>query len=107
MNASLVYVTTPSREEALRIGRAIVSEGLAACANVIPGMTSVYHWNGELQEESEAVLLLKTRTELASDIIRRVQELHPYDVPGILVLPVEGGSNLFLSWIGEETEART
>jgi len=103
MNAALVYVTAPSREEALRIGRAVVTESLAACANVLDGMTSVFHWNGEIQEESEAVLLLKTRAELAQAVVHRVQELHPYDVPAILVLPVEGGSSLFLSWIGEET----
>ena len=108
MNAALVYVTAPNREEALRIGRTIVSESLAACANVLDGMTSVFRWNGELNQESEALLLLKTRSELAAAVVHRVQELHPYDVPAILVLPIEGGSNLFLSWIGEETaEART
>lgn len=103
MNAALVYVTAPNREEALRIGRAIVAESLAACANVLDGMTSVFRWNGELQQESEAVLLLKTRSELASLVVQKVQELHPYDVPAILVIPIDGGSNLFLSWIGQET----
>jgi periplasmic divalent cation tolerance protein len=105
MNAALVYVTAPNRDEAVRIGRAVVSESLAACANVIDGMTSIFHWNNELQQESEALLLLKTRAELTSSVVRRVQELHPYDVPAILVIPIEGGSNLFLSWIGEETSA--
>ncbi|HVJ86576.1 MAG TPA: divalent-cation tolerance protein CutA [Caulifigura sp.] len=105
MNAALVYVTAPNREEALRIGRALVTEALAACANVLDGMTSLYHWNGEIQTESEALLLLKTRSELTTLVVKRVQELHPYDVPAIVVLPIEGGSNLFLSWIGEETSA--
>ncbi len=105
MNAALVYVTAPNRDEALRIGRAIVTEALAACANVLDGMTSLYHWNGEIQTESEALLLLKTRSELTTLVVKRVQELHPYDVPAIIVLPIEGGSNLFLSWIGEETSA--
>jgi periplasmic divalent cation tolerance protein len=103
MNAVLIYVTAPNREEAVRIGRTIVSESLAACANILDGMTSIFRWNGELQQESEAVLLLKTRAELGPRIVQRVQELHPYDVPAILVLPIEGGSTLFLSWLGEET----
>jgi len=103
MNAVLVYVTAPSREEATRIGRTVVSETLAACANILDGMTSIFRWNGEMQQESEAVLLLKTRAELAQRVVQRVQQLHPYDVPAILVLPVEGGSPLFLSWIGDET----
>ncbi len=105
MNAALVYVTAPTRDEALRIGRCVVAESLAACANVLDGMTSVYRWNGTVQEEQEAVLLLKTRSELSAAVVNRVQELHPYDVPAILVLPVDGGSKLFLSWIGEETIA--
>jgi periplasmic divalent cation tolerance protein len=103
MNAVLIYVTAPNRDEALRMGRVVVSESLAACANVLDGMTSVYHWNGELQQENEALLLLKTRGELANKVVQRVQELHPYDVPAILVLPIDGGSKLFLGWIDEET----
>jgi periplasmic divalent cation tolerance protein len=103
MNAVLVYVTAPGREEALRIGRTIVSESLAACANILDGLTSVFRWNSEMQQESEALLLLKTRADLAQRVVQRVQELHPYDVPAIVVLPIQGGSTLFLSWIGEET----
>ena len=104
MNAVLVYVTAPNRDDALRMGRIVVSEQLAACANVLDGMTSIYRWNGELQQENEAVLLLKTRAELANQVVLRVQELHPYDVPAILVLPIEGGSKLFLAWLDEATE---
>jgi periplasmic divalent cation tolerance protein len=103
MNAVLVYVTAPNRDEALRIGRTVVTEGLAACANILDGMTSIFRWHGEVQQESEAVLLLKTRAELALQVVQRVQELHPYDVPAILVLPIVAGSTLFLSWIDEET----
>lgn len=106
MNAVLIYVTAPNRHEAVRMGRTIVSESLAACANILDGMTSIFHWNGELQQESEVVLLLKTRAELSHQVVQRVQELHPYDVPAILVLPIEGGSTLFLSWLGEETAER-
>jgi periplasmic divalent cation tolerance protein len=103
MKAVLVYVTAPSREEALRIGRTVVSESLAACANVLDGMTSIFRWNGDVQQESEALLLLKTRAELALQVVHRVQEVHPYDVPAITVLPIVAGSTLFMSWIEEET----
>lgn len=103
MKAVLVYVTAPSREEALRIGRTVVTEGLAACANVLDGMTSIFRWHGEPQQETEALLLLKTRAELAHQVVHRVEELHPYDVPAILVLPIVAGSTLFMSWIDEET----
>src|SRR5687768_6380861 len=103
MNAVLIYVTAPNRDEAVRIGRTVVTEGLAACANVLDGMTSIFRWHGEVQQESEALLLLKTRDELALQVVQRVQELHPYDVPAIVVLPIVAGSTLFMSWIDEET----
>ena len=103
MNAVLIYVTAPNRDEAVRIGRTVVTEGLAACANILDGMTSIFRWHGEVQQESEAVLLLKTRAELALQVVQRVQELHSYDVPAILVLPIVAGSTLFMSWIDEET----
>jgi periplasmic divalent cation tolerance protein len=103
MNAVLVYVTAPNREEAVRIGRTLVSESLVACANVLDGMTSIFRWHGEIQQESETLLLLKTRDELALQVVQRVQELHPYDVPAIIVLPIVAGSTLFMSWIDEET----
>lgn len=99
----LIYVTAPHRDEALRIGRELVTERLAACANVLGGMTSIYQWKGELQEESEAVLILKTRRDLADHAVARLRELHPYDVPAILVLPVQSGNPAFLEWIQDET----
>jgi periplasmic divalent cation tolerance protein len=101
--AVLLYVTAPNRDEALRIGRVIVEERLAACANVFDGMTSVYHWQGQLEESAEAVLILKTRRDLASNAVDRVRSLHPYDTPAILVLPIDGGSQPFLDWIAAET----
>jgi periplasmic divalent cation tolerance protein len=100
----LVYVTVPDRGEAVRIARAIVTERLAGCANILDGMTSLYHWNGELQESNEAVLLLKTRQELVKSVTDRVCELHPYDVPSILAIPITGGFQPFLNWIAAETE---
>ncbi|MBX3443030.1 MAG: divalent-cation tolerance protein CutA [Planctomyces sp.] len=102
--AALIYCTCPSRAEALRIGQAVVEARLAACANVLDGMTSVYRWQGRIEQASEAVLILKTRSELASAATERVRSLHAYDVPAILVLPVTGGHAPFLNWIAAETD---
>jgi periplasmic divalent cation tolerance protein len=99
----LIYVTAPNRDEAVRIGREIVTDRLAACANVLPGMTSIYQWQGEIREDSEAVLILKTRRDLADRLVVRVRELHPYETPAILVLPVQSGNPAFLEWIQDET----
>ncbi|MFD2233466.1 divalent-cation tolerance protein CutA [Phaeospirillum tilakii] len=103
MDACLLYVTTASRDDALALARTLVEEGLAACGNVIDGMVSVYRWQGELREDPEAVLILKTRPDLAETAIARLRGLHGYDCPCILQLPVDGGNSDFLSWIATET----
>jgi periplasmic divalent cation tolerance protein len=104
MPAVLVYVTAPSRDVAKTIAHTLVNERLAACANILDGMISVYRWQGAIEEAREAVLILKTRRELADRVVARVKSLHPYEVPAILVLPVEGGSQPFLDWIRTETQ---
>lgn len=101
----LIYVTAPSAEEALKLGRALVGERLAACANVLPGMESVYWWEGKLAEDSEAVLILKTRADLVEALTERVRALHPYTCPCVVALPIASGNPAFLEWIGEETRA--
>ncbi|MEO5338033.1 MAG: divalent-cation tolerance protein CutA [Magnetospirillum sp. WYHS-4] len=103
MAATLVYITAPGRDEAARIGRAVVEARLAACANVIPGMTSFYWWQGALQEDQEAVLILKTRPDLVDALTAKVKELHGYQVPCVVALPIEKGNPDFLDWINEET----
>lgn len=103
MTSTMIYVTTSSREEALRIGRAVVADRLAACANVLPGITSVYRWQGEVQEEGETALILKTRSDLVERLTTRVKELHSYDCPCVVALPIAGGNPDFLQWIAEET----
>jgi periplasmic divalent cation tolerance protein len=97
------YVTVPSREVALALGRTIVEERLAACANVLDGMTSVYWWQGTLEEASEAVLILKTRGELLERLSARIRDLHPYECPCVVALPIAGGNPAYLEWITGET----
>lgn len=101
--AVIVYVTTASTEEAERIADEIVGARLAACANILPGMTSVYRWQSELKRDSEVVLLLKTRAALVKRLTERVTELHSYDCPCVVALPVTEGSPAFLRWISDET----
>ncbi len=102
----LIYSTFPSAVEAERIGGMLVDLGLAACVNILPGMTSIYVWEGKRQRESEVVMLIKTRVGLADTAIAEARKHHPYDNPAFVVLPVEGGSADFLRWIVEQT-ART
>ena len=103
MNASFVYVTAANKAEALAIGRALVEERLAACANVLDNMTSLYHWEGKLQEDSEAVLIAKTREDLVEQLIERVKALHSYSCPCVVSWPIPAGHQAYLDWICEET----
>lgn len=105
MEYVLLYVTTSSRDEAMAIGRAIVEERLAACANVLPGMSSIYRWQGTVEQADEAVLLLKTRAALADQATRRVVALHSYECPCVVALPLEAGNPSYLQWISEQTSA--
>ena len=102
-NLVLLYVTAQDVAEATRMGRTLVQERLAACANVLPGMTSVYEWQGELCESAEAVLVLKTRASLAGAAAERVRALHSYDVPCVVTLPIVGGNGEFLQWVVRQT----
>lgn len=105
MSQVFVYVTAESVEEARRIGREVVARRLAACVNILPGMQSFYWWDGALQEGSEAVLVAKTRSELAPALTEAVKELHSYQCPCVVVLPIQGGNADFLAWIEAETRA--
>lgn len=103
MTTTMIYCTAGSHSEALTIGRALVEERLAACANVLPSITSLYWWEGKIQESQEAVLILKTRRELTYDVITRVKQLHSYDCPCVVSLAIEKGNDDFLEWIVKET----
>ena len=99
----VLYVTCGGREEALKIGRALVEERLAACVNVLSPHTAVYRWEGKVQEDAETGLLLKTRRELIDRATARIKALHSYTVPCVVALPIVGGNPDFLAWIAAET----
>ena len=95
----VAVVTGPDRRTLVEIGRRVVEERLAACANVWEPVTSVFRWEGAIEEEEEAMAFLKTTAERAEALGERVVALHPYDVPEFLVLPVSAGSAEYLAWV--------
>lgn len=103
MKIKLVYVTAPSRKEAEQIAETVVTERLAACANIFDSVISVYRWERRLCRENEAVLILKTREDRLERLMERIKDLHSYDCPCIVALPIEQGYAPFLTWIENET----
>ena len=103
MTQSLIYVTASSRDEAVKIGCQVVENRLAACANVLAGTASIYWWEGAVTEEEEVSLILKTRTDLVDRVVEKVKEIHSYDCPCVVALPITGGNQGFLDWIDAET----
>ena len=95
----VVLVTAPSEAMALELGRRLVDERLAACVSVMPGVTSIFMWEGKREEASEALLVIKTRAERYPALQQRVLELHPYSVPEVLALAVEAGAPAYLRWV--------
>ncbi len=98
-----VYCTTSSRDEALSIGRALVEQKFAACANVLDGMTSIYPWQGNLEQSDEAILILKTTGDCVEQVIGQVRQLHSYDCPCIVAWPMTTGHGPWLDWVAEQT----
>jgi periplasmic divalent cation tolerance protein len=99
----VVLMTAPDRAIAESLAQSLVAERLAVCANVVPGLASVYRWQGRIERADETLLILKTQADRVPALIARAAELHPYDVPEILALPVEAGLAAYLAWVREET----
>lgn len=95
----IVLVTIPADEEAGAFAESLVSTGVAACVNLLAPMQSIYRWEGEIQNETEQQLLIKTTSASVPALWQRVRDLHPYDVPEFLVLPVIDGNEAYLKWI--------
>lgn len=101
----IILCTCPDRTTAERIAETVVSERLAACVNIAPGLTSIYRWEGQIQREAELLLLIKTRQAVYPQLEARIRELHPYQVPEIIALPIQTGSAAYLDWIADNTGA--
>ena len=97
-----VYTTLSKKPEAIEISRSLVKEKLIACSNILENMTSVYEWKGEVCEENEVSLIMKTTKEKIKSLKKKIIELHPYECPAILCIPIEDGDENFLNWIKEK-----
>ena len=99
----IVLVTTSNAEEAARIADVLVSERLAACVNIVPGIESIYRWEGKVTRDHESLMIIKTTAERYDELERRVKELHNYSTPEVIALKIERGSEQYLSWLRDST----
>ncbi len=99
----VVLVTAGSSEEAARIGQTLVAERLAACANVVGPIRSIYRWQGAIEDAAEHLLLLKARARDLTVLGERVRALHSYEVPEVVALPIRAGSTAYFAWLAEST----
>jgi periplasmic divalent cation tolerance protein len=100
----IVLITAASDSEAAKIAQSLVEEHLAACVNILPGVRSLFFWDGKTRDERETLLICKSRSPLMNKIIQRVRSLHSYSVPEIIALPIIAGPPDYLEWVGEMTK---
>jgi len=103
MSMNLIYITAGDMDEARSIGKALVSDRLAACVNIIDNINSMYWWQGEIQDDMEVIIIAKTKESLVPELIEKVKSMHSYDCPCVVSLPIVDGNKGFLEWVAEET----
>lgn len=103
MTKLIIYITTKDKDQAKQIGKILVEERLAACVNIIDEMASIYWWNNSLNEDNEAILIAKTTQDLLDPLTARVKQLHTYECPCIVAIPIIGGNPDYLQWIEQQT----
>lgn len=99
----VAYCTVPDVETGKRLARLVVEGKLAACVNLVPGLTSIYRWQGAVSEDAEVLLIIKTRASLVEPLTHALTAAHPYSVPEVITLPVTGGNAPYLAWVREST----
>ena len=110
----IINCTTKNKEEAIYIAKSLVERKLIACCNIVPSITSVYEWvpsitsvyewDNELCCDEECLMVMKTKTELFNEVEIAIKELHTYDTPEIICIPINNGSREYLSWVNEQTK---
>lgn len=100
----VIFITTGSLDEAKKIGQVLVEEKLAACANILSPIRSIYRWQGKICDDKEALIILKTKKKLFKQVEKRVKALHSYKVPEVISMPITEGSEKYLSWLNKETK---
>ena len=99
----LVLCTCPDRESAQLIAEQLVDQNLAACVNILPGVISVYRWLGNIEESNEHLLIIKTVSDVFESLVNTINDLHPYELPEVIGVPIDSGSADYLNWISENT----
>ena len=99
---ALVYITTSGKEESIKIGRTLVEEKLAACVNIVASIESIYLWKGDIEDDKESLLIAKTKEDNIGKIIKRVKEIHSYETPAILAIPIIEGSKDYIDYLDSE-----
>jgi len=103
MKLSVGYITFPNKAEAQKIMLTLIEDGLIACANILPGAESLFVWEDEIVKAEETIVFFKTRRKNEDKIIKRVRQLHSYELPCIVFWPIENGNPHFLDWVERET----
>lgn len=103
MSTHIVHCTCPDAETAARIAQTLVDERLAACASLLPGVHSIYRWQGAVQQADEVLLLIKTAADRLQALIARIGALHPYELPEVIAVEATGGSAAYLAWVADAT----
>lgn len=100
---NLILCTCPDRDTAEEIAAKLIESGLAACVNIVPGITSIYRWQGKTEKDPEVLLLIKTASSRLQELQQKLVEMHPYDVPEIIALPIEHGHIPYIEWVEQCT----
>ena len=100
----VLFITTATAEEAQRISNALLEQRKVACVNIVPRVSSSFWWQGKLDSAQESLLIIKTKASLLSEIVKLVREIHSYDIPEIIALPIIGGNQDYLEWINKEVK---
>lgn len=106
MEFMVVFITAPNEEEAVKISKTLVEEKLAGCINIVKNVRSIYFWQGKIEDDSEVLMIVKTRSELFSKLEEKVKEIHSYTVPEIIGIKIKKGSESYLRWLDEVTNER-
>lgn len=104
MEPLFIYTTFPDADSAAEVAEKLLKKKLAACANILPSVRSIYVWKGKMQDENEVIMILKTTTQKYEAMEKEIISLHPYDVPCIVGLPIDIGNESFLDWIAAQTK---
>lgn len=103
MEFVVIYCTVPNKNEGREIAKALIKYKLVACVNIIDKIESIFSWDGQMQEEKEALMMIKTKKELFDDVNKVIQKLHSYNVPEVIAIPIIEADETYLKWIAHET----